>query len=270
MGPMLRPDCLLLSSILPRFVWMELNVSWNKSLNELMELDGNRSTELERAKGQDRAAINSQFREDSYVFLRGPSLKERGELMRIDMLLTGLAVYNILKAFSAAASKLETIRQGRELVSKFVASSTSYVKEWTEKYMFFVRPTWRCKFDAKNQNEPSKTKSPMVQTLSHHPSLFIKEDVFVENRKQHLILLWQRVSSADLALAEDRRTCFSSRLFSSGTMALAPLIFGWSRSPLIAEPEDQTYTFNRGRRVSNYWMRQDLGRLTIHVVVMTR
>nr|VDD05979.1 unnamed protein product [Brassica oleracea] len=67
----------------------------------------------------------------------------------------GLAVFNILKAFSAAASKLETIRQ----------------------------------VDAKNQNAPSETKPLIVHKLSHHFSLGIefevfKEDVFVENRKQ--------------------------------------------------------------------------------------
>nr|VDC95023.1 unnamed protein product [Brassica oleracea] len=70
----------------------------------------------------------------------------------------GLAVFNILKAFSAAASKLETIRQ----------------------------------VDAKKQNAPSETKPLIVHKLSHHFSLGIefevfKEDVFVENRKQHLM-----------------------------------------------------------------------------------
>ncbi|CAN7094307.1 unnamed protein product, partial [Brassica rapa subsp. narinosa] len=70
----------------------------------------------------------------------------------------GLAVFNILKAFSAAASKLETIRQ----------------------------------VDAKNQNAPSETKPLIVHKLSHHLSFGIefevfKEDVFVENRKQHLM-----------------------------------------------------------------------------------
>uniref|UniRef100_A0A0D3BRE6 Uncharacterized protein n=1 Tax=Brassica oleracea var. oleracea TaxID=109376 RepID=A0A0D3BRE6_BRAOL len=49
----------------------------------------------------------------------------------------GLAVFNILKAFSAAASKLETIRQ----------------------------------VDAKNKNAPSETKPLIVHKLSHHFSL---------------------------------------------------------------------------------------------------
>ncbi|CAN7000436.1 unnamed protein product [Brassica rapa subsp. trilocularis] len=48
----------------------------------------------------------------------------------------GLAVFNILKAFSAAASKLETIRQ----------------------------------VDAKNQKAPSETKPLIVHKLSHHLS----------------------------------------------------------------------------------------------------
>ncbi|KAH0873799.1 hypothetical protein HID58_071161, partial [Brassica napus] len=60
----------------------------------------------------------------------------------------GLAVFNILKAFSAAASKLETIRQ------------------------------------VKNHNAPSETKPLIVHKLSHH---FSFEDVVVENRKQHLM-----------------------------------------------------------------------------------
>ncbi|CDY59163.1 BnaC06g42600D [Brassica napus] len=71
----------------------------------------------------------------------------------------GLAVFNILKAFSAAASKLETIRQ------------------------------------VKNHNAPSETKPLIVHKLSHHFSFGIefevfKEDVVVENRKQHLILFF--------------------------------------------------------------------------------
>ncbi|KAL0643611.1 hypothetical protein Bca4012_041901 [Brassica carinata] len=40
---------------------------------------------------------------------------------------SGRDIHNILMAFSADASKLETIRQGKELVSKFAASSTSCV-----------------------------------------------------------------------------------------------------------------------------------------------
>ncbi|CAN6821531.1 unnamed protein product [Brassica oleracea] len=59
----------------------------------------------------------------------------RGIDQRIYLL--GLAVFNILKAFSAAASKLETIRQ----------------------------------VDAKKQNAPSETKPLIVHKLSHHFSL---------------------------------------------------------------------------------------------------
>ncbi|KAF2594316.1 hypothetical protein F2Q70_00043836 [Brassica cretica] len=78
----------------------------------------------------------------------------------------GLAVFNILKAFSAAASKLETIRQ----------------------------------VDAKNHNAPSETKPLIVHKLSHHFSFGIefevfKEDVFVENRTQHLILFFCAVDN---------------------------------------------------------------------------
>ncbi|CAN6929968.1 unnamed protein product [Brassica oleracea] len=81
----------------------------------------------------------------------------------------GLAVFNILKAFSAAASKLETIRQ-----VKF--------------------------FDAKNHNAPSETKLLIVHKLSHHFSFGIefevfKEEIFVENRKQHLILFFCAVDN---------------------------------------------------------------------------
>ncbi|CAN7085020.1 unnamed protein product [Brassica oleracea var. botrytis] len=80
--------------------------------------------------------------------------------------LLGLAVFNILKAFSAAASKLETIRQ-----VKF--------------------------FDAKNHNAPSETKLLIVHKLSHHFSFGIefevfKEEIFVENRKQHLIMRFMK------------------------------------------------------------------------------
>ncbi|CAN6864109.1 unnamed protein product [Brassica oleracea var. botrytis] len=68
----------------------------------------------------------------------------------------GRDIHNILMAFSADASKLETIRQ----------------------------------VDAKNENEPSKTKAPNANTTSPSVILrFIKEDIFVKNRKQHLIVI---------------------------------------------------------------------------------
>ncbi|KAL0805426.1 hypothetical protein Bca101_097917 [Brassica carinata] len=81
----------------------------------------------------------------------------------------GLAVFNILKAFSAAASKLETIRQGKILFSSII----------------------------KNHNAPSETKPLIVHKLSHHFSFGIefevfKEDVVVENRKQHLIMRFMK------------------------------------------------------------------------------
>ncbi|CAF1718859.1 unnamed protein product [Brassica napus] len=65
----------------------------------------------------------------------------------------GRDIHNILMAFSADASKLETIRQ----------------------------------VDAKNENEPSKTKAPNANTTS--PSFLdsFKEDIVVKNRKQHLV-----------------------------------------------------------------------------------
>ncbi|KAG5385581.1 hypothetical protein IGI04_037051 [Brassica rapa subsp. trilocularis] len=67
----------------------------------------------------------------------------------------GLAVFNILKAFSAAASKLETIRQGPQ--------------DWTERCMnCFLCPCDQV--DAKNQNAPSETKPLIVHKLSHHLS----------------------------------------------------------------------------------------------------
>ncbi|CAN6983121.1 unnamed protein product [Brassica oleracea var. botrytis] len=72
----------------------------------------------------------------TYNILDG-TINQAPQLCNVFAARVGLAVFNILKAFSAAASKLETIRQ----------------------------------VDAKKQNAPSETKPLIVHKLSHHFSL---------------------------------------------------------------------------------------------------
>uniref|UniRef100_M4E767 ethanolamine-phosphate cytidylyltransferase n=1 Tax=Brassica campestris TaxID=3711 RepID=M4E767_BRACM len=71
----------------------------------------------------------------TYTIFDG-TINQAPQLCSVFAARVGLAVFNILKAFSAAASKLETIRQ----------------------------------VDAKNQNAPSETKPLIVHKLSHHLS----------------------------------------------------------------------------------------------------
>ncbi|KAH0868270.1 hypothetical protein HID58_075292, partial [Brassica napus] len=84
----------------------------------------------------------------------------------------------------------------------------------------------RVVFDAKNQNEPSETKPPIIHNLSHHFSfeelnlMFLdsSKDVFIENMKQHT--LYKKKTELNSIYVEEVKTSLSNA-FLQADLALA-------------------------------------------------
>ncbi|WZZ71920.1 hypothetical protein YC2023_083290 [Brassica napus] len=72
--------------------------------------------------------------------------------------------------------------------------------------------------DAKNQNEPSETKPPIIHNLSHHFSFDSSKDVFIENMKQHT--LYKKKTELNSIYVEEVKTSLSNA-FLQADLALA-------------------------------------------------